>query len=411
MNLTVESQATTITKRRAQRMVRRAMASGVCALAACAVLLSAGAAAGVTPTFYGYIKLDASLDSAMTDKGDYAFIVLPYATGEENDEFNMTANQTRLGVKFEAPDEERFDISGRVEFDFYGGGAENKANPMMRQAYLEMKFPAFDLLAGQTADVLAPLNPTTLNYIVLWKSGNVGYRRPQIRFTKSTAIAEGTKLTAMASLNRNMGRAEDGENMGQPSFQGRLAIGRPIIGSQAAVLGVSGLYGKEMDAGENEFESTCIAVDLSIPLGSEVTLSGEYFTGRNLGVYLGGVGQGILACTLDTLSQQRDVRDVEIEASGWWGQLSIRPSKAIEINVGAGADDPRIPDRVVIPDLPTLPPIEKNTTYYGNLIWNATPSSYVGVEYDFIETEYVGIEEDPTAYEDSRVQLSFGYRF
>ena len=282
---------------------------------------------------------------------------------------------------------------------------------MMRQAYLEMKFPAFDLLAGQTADVLAPLNPTTLNYIVLWKSGNVGYRRPQIRFTKSTAIAEGTKLTAMASLNRNMGRAEDGENMGQPSFQGRLAIGRPIIGSQAAVLGVSGLYGKEMDAGENEFESTCIAVDLSIPLGSEVTLSGEYFTGRNLGVYLGGVGQGILACTLDTLSQQRDVRDVEIEASGWWGQLSIRPSKAIEINVCAGADDPRIPDRVVIPDLPTLPPIEKNTTYYGNLIWNATPSSYVGVEYDFIETEYVGIEEDPTAYEDSRVQLSFGYRF
>jgi len=384
-------------------MVRAAMASGVCVLAACAVLLSACAAAAGAPTFYGYIKLDASLDSAMTDKGDYAFIVLPYAAGEENDEFNMTANQTRLGMKFDAAEGERFPVSGRVEFDFYGGGAENKANPMMRQAYLEMKFPAFDLLAGQTADVLAPLNPTTLNYIVLWKSGNVGYRRPQIRFTKSAAIAEDTKLTATASLNRNMGREEDGENMGQPSFQGRLAIGRPIIGSQAAVLGVSGLYGKEMDADENEFESTCIAVDLSIPFGSEVTLSGEYFTGKNLGVYLGGVGQGVI---VPPAPPGRDgEEETEIEASGWWGQLTVKPTAALEINAGVGMDDPELPDWA-----PSTM-IEKNTTYYGNIIWNATPSSYVGAEYALIETQYVGADDDPTAYEDDRVQISFGYKF
>jgi hypothetical protein len=69
-----------------------------------AVLLVAAASAyaGVEVTPYGYIKLDASFDSAMTNDGDYVYVVLPYAEGEEDDEFNMTAKQTRLGLKLRA---------------------------------------------------------------------------------------------------------------------------------------------------------------------------------------------------------------------------------------------------------------------------------------------------------------------
>ena len=383
-------------------MVRRILAPVVL------IIVLLGAAVAVAgPTFYGYIKLDASLDSAKTDKGDYAFIVLPYAEGAEDDEFNMTANQTRLGVKFEAPEGEKFDVSGRVEFDLYGGGAENKANPMLRQAYLEMKFPAIDVLAGQTADVMSPLNPTTLNYIVLWKSGNIGYRRPQIRLSRAVEIAEGTKLMAAASVNRNMGREEDAEDTGRPSFQGRLAFGRKLMGDQSAVVGVSGVYGTETDADDNEFTSTGIAVDATVPLGAKVTLMGEYFTGKNLGVYLGGVGQGI-AVEPTPPSESRSSRaleEAEVEASGWWGQLTVQPNGSMSINVGAGSDDPELPDWAAA-DM-----IEKNTTYYGNIIWNVTPSSYIGAEYAMIETEYVGAEDEPTAYEDSRVQLSFGYKF
>lgn len=383
-------------------MVRRILAPAVLA-----VVLLGSAAAAAGPTFYGYIKLDASLDSARTDKGDYAFIVLPDALGAD-DEFNMTANQTRLGVKFEAPDGEDFDVSGRVEFDFYGGGAENKPNPMLRQAYLEMKFPAVEVLAGQTADLISPLNPTTLNYIVLWKSGNIGYRRPQIRLSKTVDVAEGTKLMAAVSANRSMGRDEDGEDMGQPSFQGRLAFGCKLIGDQSAVVGVSGVYGKESDADDNEFESTGIAVDATLPLGGMITLMGEYFTGKNLAVYLGGVGQGI-AVEPAPESRTREIEESEIEASGWWGQLTVQPNAGVAINVGAGSDDPELPDWAAA-DL-----IEKNTTYYGNVIWNVTPSSYIGAEYAMIETEYVGTEDEPedepTAYQDNRVQLSFGYKF
>ncbi len=378
------------------------MARSLIAVAALALLLSACSAAATSPTFSGYIKLDTSLDSAKTNDGDYAYIVLPYAEGDEDNEFNMTAKQTRLGMKFQAPDAD-VDVSGRIEFDFYGGGAENKPNPMLRHAFLTMDFGGFDVLAGQTSDVISPLNPTTLNYIVLWKSGNIGYRRPQIRVTKSMNVGESADVTAAVSANRSMGRNEDGEDTGQPSFQGRLAFGTKLMGDKTATVGVSGAFGKETDVSGTEFDQTALCFDLMLPLGDMVTVKGEYFTGKNLAIYLGGVGQGI--AEESNSDKTRDLDADEIESSGWWGQLTVRPNESVSLNVGAGSDDPELPDYA------TSNMIEKNTTYYGNIIWNVTPAAYIGAEYMMLETEYVGTEEDPVSYDDSRVQLSMGYKF
>lgn len=385
-------------------MVTRAIAPAICVLAACAAVLLGSAVAVAGPTFYGHIKLDASLDSAKTDNGNYAFVVLQYAGEEADDEFNMTANQTRLGMKFDAADGERFPVSGLVEVDFYGGGFENKANPMLRQAYLEIRFPAFDVLAGQTADLISPLNPTTLNYIVLWKSGNVGYRRPQVRVTRKLDLTDCSKFIIAASANRNMGRDEDGEDMGQPSWQGRVGYSQKLFGDRSLTIGVSGLYGKESDADDCEFESSAIVVDATVPLGERATLTGEYFRGKNLRVYLGGVGQGIaVQPPYESLRSRAEM--AEIEASGWWGQLTVQLAEDIAVNVGAGWDDPALPAWAGA-DL-----IEKNTTYYGNVIWSATPSSYIGFEYAKMETEYAGTGDDTAAYENTRVQISLGYKF
>lgn len=378
-------------------MVKRSLA-----LAVLVAMLLGSVTAAAGPAFYGYIKLDASYDSAKTDRGDFAYLVLPYEDGEEDDEFNMTANQTRLGMKFDDSDGEGVDVSGRVEFDLYGGGAENKANPMLRHAYLEMKFAAVDVLAGQTSDIISPLNPTTLNYIVLWKSGNIGYRRPQIRLSKTMDVAEGSKLMAALSANRNMGRGEDGEDTGRPSLQGRVAFGHELMCGKSAVLGVSGVYGKESDVTDAEHDRSAVAVDLFLPLGKMVTIQGEYFTGKNLAVHLGGVGQGI---AVEPAEETREGGACEIEATGWWAQLTVRPTENLVLNVGGGSDDPELPDYAA-PEM-----IEKNTTYYGNIIWSVAPSAYIGAECAMIETQYVGEEDDPATYEDSRIQLSLGYKF
>ncbi len=375
------------------------------------VAMSATAVADVTTTFYGYIKLDASYDSAMTNDGDFAYIVLPYEDGEKDDEFNMTAKQTRFGVKFDGGGTDAVDMSGVIEFDFYGGGAENKPNPMLRKAYMLFKTSAVDILAGQTSDVISPIVPTTLNYIVLWKSGDIGYRRPQIRLTKAVKVADDTKLKFAVSANRSMGRDKNGgETVGMPSFQGRVAVGTKLMGG-VAELGVSGLMGREeavsaADTTTYELDQSVVAVDLSLPLGEMVTLKGQYFKGSNLAHYLGGVGQGIAEIPAEGAG---NTELVEIEASGWWTQLTVKPNQSWQFNVGAGSDDPELDE-----DDTAGNDLEKNTTYFGNAIWTVTPSAVVGVEYARIETEYMirGEEETTTeSYLNNRLQLSFMYKF
>ncbi len=385
------------------RMVRRSLmvATMVILLVSCA---TANANAG--PTFYGFIKLDASLDSALTNNGNFAQVVLPYAEGEEHSELNMTANQTRLGVKFDGPDGDGVDTSGRIEFDFYGGGPENKPAPVLRHAYLEMKFAAMNLLAGQTSDIISPIAPATLNYIVLWKNGNTGFRRPQIRLASATKLGEGTKLAYAVSANRSMGRGYDGEAIGMPSFQGRVAVSTTLVGDKPMTIGVGGLWGREESTSADslgastvyELDATGMFVDVVLPLGDMVTLKGEYFSGKNLGVYFGGIGQGIAEVPAE---ETRNTEPVEIEASGWWAQLSVKATETVAFNVGAGADDPEIPDGDTANDL------EKNTAYYGNVVWTVAPSATIGAEYAVFETEYVGGE----SYQNNRMQLSFMYKF
>ena len=359
-----------------------------CLWAIVAILVLSATAACASATFYGYVKLDACYDDARTDRGDYAFLVLDEPA---DDEFNMTANQTRLGVKLAGPDSGGMDVSGKVEIDLYGGGAENKPNPMLRHAYFEMKFPTVDILAGQTWDVFAPLNPMTLNYVVLWKCGNTGYRRPQVRVAKVVGLGERSELVAAVSLNRSIGPQGSGEDSGIPTTEGRVAFSQTLSGGESIVLGVSGAWGRqEWDDFGKDLDVAGMAVDMSLPLGSVVTLKGEYFTGKNVAVFLGGIGQGV-----------DEVNETEIEASGGWGQLSLDLGGSVRVNLGAGIDDPCLSDD------DTGNTIDKNVAYFANLVWSFSPATMIGFEYERLETTYKGGD----LREDNRGQLSLLYHF
>jgi hypothetical protein len=208
-----------------------------------------------------------------------------------------------------------------------------------------------------------------------------------------------------------MGRDKNGgETVGMPSFQGRVAVGTKLMGRYME-LGVSGLMGREeavsnADATTCELDQSVVAVDVSLPLGDMVALKGQYFTGKNLGQYLGGIGQGIAEIE-DEVTGNTEL--VEVEASGWWAQLTVKPNQSWQFNVGAGSDDPELDE-----DDTAGNDLEKNTTYFGNALWTVTPSAVVGFEYAMIETEYMvrGEEETTTeSYQNSRLQLSFMYKF
>ncbi len=351
---------------------------------------------------YGYVKGDASRDSSRTNPGNYVLYVDSEATKRNDAEFNLTANQTRLGMNISGPESETMKASGKIEFDLYGNYAsENKAKLQMRHAFMIFAWPKSDLalLAGQTSDVVSPLVPNTLNYTVLWDAGNVGYRRPQFRLTKGLPLGEKTSVKLEGAIARTIGRtdptnSETGEDAGFPTVQGRASVTFPFVGPKPAVIGFSGHSGREeydLDAtGRNmDFDTWSVCLDVAVPVLKWLTFQGELFSGENLDGYFGGIGQGVNTTTLE-----------EVRSKGGWIAASLGPWSKWSFNVGAGADDVNADDVTV--GARTL-----NSSIFGNVIYSWTKHAQAGFELSRWNTHYRG----PGDADDMRAQLSFIYTF
>ncbi len=351
---------------------------------------------------YGYVKLDASYDTSRVNVGNYVAYVDPETTNKNDDEFNMTANQTRLGFNITGSATDELKTSGCLEVDFYGNYAsENKAKIQMRLGYLNLDWTQsrFSILAGQAADVISPLNPYTLNYLVLWDAGNIGYRRPQIRLTKSFALDEKTTLKFEGAAVRTIGRldltnSETGEDAGYPTGQGRVSLTFPFFGPKPTTVGVSGHLGREEydlnSRGDHKsFRTWSGNVDVTQPICPGVTLLGELFIGEDLDNYFGGIGQGVNVTTLDAIASK-----------GGWAAVSLGPWGPWSFNVGAGADSVNADD--VNTGNRTY-----NSSVFGNALFAINKSAQVGVELSQWTTRYKG----PGDADDTRVQGSFIYKF
>ena len=315
----------------------------------------------------------------------------------------MTARQSRLGLKINGPKDEGLETSGRVEVDFYEGGAENKARLMMRHAYMKLDWPDddFNIIAGQTSDVISPLYPYTLNYSVMWWTGNIGYRRPQLRLTKGLAFNDDVYLRFEGALARTIGNSttsftpgDAGEDAGIPGVQGRVSATLPMFGYKPGTVGVSGHWAKEeldTDAtgAHRDFDSWSVNVDVTEPVNKWLTLKGEFFSGENLSAYLGGIGQGI------NTSRYR-----EIGSRGGWIAAGLGPWNKWSFNVGAGMDDVDNAD-VDAGDL-TL-----NRSIFGNMIYSINKNTQVGFELSHWHTEYKGQGDGDSL----RAQTSLIYKF
>ena len=363
--------------------------------------------------FYGYIKGDASYDTSRVNPGDYVLWVNSEATNDNDNEFNLTANETRLGFNFAGPKTATMETSGKIEFDFYGNFAdENKAKFQMRHAWAQVYWPQsrVALLAGQTWDVISPLTPNTLNYTVLWDAGNIGYRRPQVRLTKDFALDDKTILQLQGAAVRTIGTnltvgtttSETGEDAGFPTLQGRVGLTFPWCQAGPTQAGISGHWGQEefdLDAaGRNiDVDSWSINLDLTQPITRKVLFKGELFTGQDLLTYFGGIGQGV---TLIRGVGGILVDAEPIAAQGSWFAFTLGPWDKWTFNTGAGIDD-------VDTDDVTTGDRTLNRAVFGNVLYALNKHVNVGLELSYWRTEYRG----PGDADDIRAQTSLIYRF
>ena len=352
--------------------------------------------------FYGYLKLDAAYDTARTDIGDFARWVNSEQNNEDDGQFNMTARESRLGVRLHAPGNDSLDVAGRVEVDFYEGGAANKPRLMMRHAYLQLNWKNSDMsiIAGQTSDVFSPLVAPTVQYTVAWWVGNIGYRRPQLRLTKGFAMEGGHRLELSGALARSIGRSsgfdpgDSGEDAGLPVLQGRIGYSMPFAGGKKAAFGFSGHWGREeydIDAAgtSEDIDSWSANVDFLIPVADKVVFKGEFFRGENLDAYLGGIGQGVNLATLEAIG-----------STGGWASLSMGPYDGWLFNFAGSVDDPDDEDLV---DGSRA----RNMSIWGNFKHNLLEYVWWGFEVGYWETQYKAIEDGDSI----RIQTALAFTF
>jgi len=371
---------------------------------------------------YGYIKLDGSYDTSRTNAGNFARWVLSEngattaaGTGaaRDDDQFNMTANQTRLGLKITNPRDGAIKTRGQVEVDFFGAGAaENRPQPMMRHAYIAIEWPEqkFSIIAGQTWDVISPLNPSTVNYAVQWWAGNIGYRRPQIRLTQAVDLDDARTLTVQAAVVRAIGHGtfggfdpgDTGEDAGFPGVQGRVAVTCPLVDGRKATVGLSGHFQpEEYDtnaSGRNDDLCSWSAnVDVKVPVNDWLTLQGEGFLGQNLDAFLGGIGQGIEVTTVGALVTQIS----EIRSMGGWVAAAARPEGPWAFNLGASGE------MIDEDDVAVATTRTSNSTVFVNTVYQITDSASVAAEIANWYTQYKRTDSGHSV----RFQVAFKYDF
>lgn len=369
-------------------------------------------------TLYGYLKGDMSWDDSHVYPGNFALWVLSEveeghhanpvsgaAWDEGDDELNATANQSRIGLSLSGPRAFGAAVTGKVEVDFYGGGAaENKPRPLMRHAYVEVGWPWLRLLAGQTWDVIAPANAPTLNYPVLWSAGNIGYRRPQLRLSSDLGIADVATLSLQVAAARSIHdvcgiednvNPEDGEDAGWPTLQSRVALSFSAGPLKKAAFAAWGHYGAievDVTGGERDLETWSLGADMTLDFGL-LALTCEVFHGRNLGTYFGGIAQSVAV-------SDRFARGKEIPSCGGFAALSLKPLPWLTLSAGHGVDDPY--DSYLADGMRS-----RNSCTFGNIKLKLLEVVTAGVEVSWWETTYENAPRGDALRVQSSVMLSF----
>ena len=337
---------------------------------------------------YGYVKLDAIYDTGLGHPGNYIFWAKD--PGNSDGAFHLTANQTRVGLNLKGISFGNFNVTGKIEIDFHGGNAENKAYNFMRHAFMKISNGSFSIIAGQTSDIISPLVASTLNYTVAWAAGNIGYRRPQLAFKQEFKTGKNV-FTVHAGITRTITADYDGDGVkdgiaaGLPTIQARVA-GKFGLGSGSLQIGFSGHTGKSK--GLVDYDSNSMNFDFLLVM-KKFKLVAEYFSGKNIGAYLGGIIQNVNVATTEA-----------VNAKGFFVNLVAALSKKVDISVGYGMDDP---DDANLWDGARA----KNTTTFGNFVIKLSPSVKVGLEISNWVTEYLNQAQQKTL----RSQLAWIFSF
>ena len=227
--------------------------------------------------------------------GSFGIFALPDTNLTHREQFNISPGNSMFGAVFVFPDVNETKITAKVDANLRGTtplDAQNLLQFLFFDAYIQLKTGNFTLLAGQAADVVSPLIPTTLNeFPASYVPGSIGYVRPQIRVEQSFAAGSDDAVTLQAALTQAVQTFKvSGEafatQSGWPDVQMRAAFGHGAPGAEGkrpVEFGASGHFGERhlyLSPTQDYFRNTySFGVDGRAQITKKTKVQGEVLHG------------------------------------------------------------------------------------------------------------------------------------
>ncbi len=336
--------------------------------------------------------------------------------------FGGTLRQSQIRLQAYGPDIAGARTSADVNLDFAGGfpDAPNGAWMgliRMRTATFRLDWTNTSIVAGQDRLFFAPLAPTSLATLAipaLSYAGNLWAWTPQVRVEHRVVLSESSSLSFQGgfldSVTGDIPREyynrypSWGEQSGQPAYAMRVSWSHHMFG-QDFTVGTGGYYGRQNWGFEHNVDGWAGTADLTLPLGKRVEFTGEFYRGRAVGGFGGGVGQSVLlnGSFIDPATTFR-----ALDSMGGWAQLKFRIRSNFEINSALGVDNPfagelrRYNANTIYPGSYT-----RNLSPLVNFIYQIRSDILFSAEYRYLKSTVL----DSGSFTANHVNLSMGYIF
>jgi hypothetical protein len=370
----------------------------------------------------GMVLLNAFETRGAVDNLDFPEIAMAPTVQGTSGAFSGSLRQSQLGIEVFGPEIAGARTSANVKFDFAGGQVDTENGAVMgivrlRTGTIRMDWADTSLIAGQDSAFFAPLVPTSLASLAvpaLSYSGNLWMWAPQIRVEHRVALSEDSSLLLQAgildSLTGDYPDPEDrvpseGEQSSQPAYAARVAWSHHSFGRDVTI-GVGGYYGRQNWGFGRGVDGWAGTTDVTIPLGKYFDFTGEFYRGRAVGGFGGGVGQSVLLSG-PQMNPTTTIRG--LDSLGGWAQVKYKPRANFEVNFALGMDNPFAGELRNFPATEALygQLISRNFTPFVNFIYHVRSNVLFSAEYRRLQTYNL----DSSLETANQIGLSVGYIF
>jgi hypothetical protein len=330
-----------------------------------------------------------------------AYLLLPKdATGVEGT-FDINARASTIYLAADGPQMGSFKLGTKMVFYVIRDLSDPAYGLLPAMMYVDMKNDQWRFAVGQQVDVFSERIPNMIDgYFALASSGCVGNSsRGQLRATRFIETGKNSKLSITLAASQPVSTyfskdlRNNSENNGVPNLEWAVKYETkkddnawvPFNAFELAISGITGSYrvfknetlgGVIVNTRINKPQVNGICGEYALRLGKRFGIQGEVYAGQALGNYLGTI-----------LQTTKGDNDNEIRSKGFWTEATYFWQKNLQSRFGYGQDECNKQDLMGAG-------VWKNSTYFGNVIWEVNKTVSTGIELTHKSTQYLGLNDN-----------------